>query len=76
MATLNSKGKMVIPPQFEDAYLFIDGLAYVKKDGKDNFIDDTGSVVLGPFDNSYSSGEGLAMVYIEKTGEIIWRAER
>lgn len=52
-----------IAPQYEDASLFSDGLAAVKKDGKWGYIDTEGKTVI-PFqyDLAYEFNEGYAIV--------------
>jgi hypothetical protein len=44
----DAEGRIVIPPQYEDARPFYEGLAAVKKDGKYGYIDEAGKTVL-PF---------------------------
>lgn len=53
----------IIAPQYEDAQVFCEGLAAVKKDGKWGYIDTTGQVVI-PFqyDQAYHFNEGKALV--------------
>lgn len=43
---INKEGKVVIPPEYEDAASFTKGLAAVKKDGKWGFIDKNNKMVL------------------------------
>lgn len=52
-----------IKPQYEEALLFSEGLAAVKKNGKWGYIDETGKVVI-PFqyDQAYTFNEGKAVV--------------
>lgn len=52
-----------VAPQYEDAQLFCEGLAAVKKDGKWGYIDTDGKVVI-PFqyDQAYHFNEGKAVV--------------
>ena len=52
-----------VAPQYEDAGLFIDGLAPVKKNGKWGYIDETGKVVIGfQYDYAWRFNEGYAVV--------------
>jgi len=58
---------MVIPPQFDDAHQFYEGLASVKINGKWGLIDKTGKTIISPqFDNTYGFSEGLIKVAINK----------
>lgn len=43
---INSSGKLLVEPQFEDANRFSEGLASVSKDGKLCFIDEKGNIVI------------------------------
>jgi hypothetical protein len=55
----------VIPPQFDAADSFSQGLARVQKDNKWGYIDQTGKFVISPqFDQAESFAEGLALVNI------------
>ncbi len=59
---INSEGKFIINPQFDDAGTFSGGLAAVKL-GHWGFIDKTGKVVINPqFDEAGSFSEGLAVI--------------
>jgi hypothetical protein len=53
-------GKIVIPLKYDDAWLFMEGLASVKLNDKWGFIDKTGEIVV-PFnyDFDYYFWEGL-----------------
>lgn len=52
-----------IAAQYDDAGLFIDGLAPVKKDGKWGFIDKNGNVAIDfQYDYAWRFNEGYAMV--------------
>jgi len=72
-------GKFIIPPQFEIAYSFIEGLAGVRTDSKWGWIDKTGKFVIpAQFDDYSYFSEGLAPVksadkygYIDKTGKSV-----
>jgi hypothetical protein len=80
---IDSKGKWVIEPQFDDARPFSDGLAAaqvgVAIDGKWGFIDRTGKFVIDPkFDEVGDFSEGLAWVktnnsvgFIDKQGQVV-----
>ena len=75
----NAKGEVVIYPQFDRAYNFVNGLAQVGKDYKWGLVDRTGKIILEPqFDNIKNFEEGLAVVkqddkygYIDRTGKIV-----
>jgi hypothetical protein len=82
---IDSTGREVIPTQFEDAASFSEGLAAVKVNGKNGFINNQGQIVITPaFERScYVSvfSHGLAPVYttieegpsgyIDKTGKMV-----
>ena len=60
---IDKSGKFQIPPVYEDAYMFTEGLARVKQNGKWGFIDPKGKMVIPatyPMANSFA--EGLALV--------------
>jgi hypothetical protein len=64
MGYIDRSGKMVIPPQFQDAGLFQEGRARVQIDFKWGFIDETGKVVIPPqFETAQNFSEGLACVW-------------
>ena len=67
---VDHKGKMVINPQFYEAYIFSDGLALVKdKEGKYGYIDKKGKMVINnEFKGATGFSEGLAFVVRE--GEV------
>ena len=73
---IDRSGRWVIPPQFNRADLFSEGLARVQVHGKDGFIDLAGRLVIAPqFDLAGHFAEGLAPVmlgrkwgYIDPTG--------
>jgi hypothetical protein len=45
---INTKGEVVINPQFEAACSFSDGAAAVLKDGKWGYIDTSGNFIISP----------------------------
>ena len=71
----------VIPPQFDVAGYFSEGLASVKIGNKYGYIDKTGQVAIKPqFDEVEEFSEGLASVkigdkysygYIDKSGQMV-----
>lgn len=85
---IDRTGRFVVPPQFEYAGPFSEGLANVSNCSKPFFIDRTGKVVLRvPFDDASPFHGGLAQVlryelggarlgYIDKTGKTIWEPTR
>jgi len=79
---INSKGKIVIKPQFFDAQDFSEGFAAVKNENeKWGFIDEKGKLIIDyQFDEVLDFSEGLAPVkvddkwgYIDKNGK--WTIE-
>lgn len=72
----DQNGHLVIPPEFDPAGDFSEGLAWVEEQGRYGFIDTTGEVVIPPkFDQVASFSEGLAAAklgeawgFIDKTG--------
>src|SRR5262249_45828952 len=70
---------VVIPPRFDDAGPFSEGLAAVRVGGKFGYIDKTGRVVIEPqFDYAGTFSEGVASAgigpkngYIDKTGTFV-----
>ncbi|MCA1816762.1 MAG: WG repeat-containing protein [Acidobacteria bacterium] len=81
-------GRLVIPPQFEYAKPFSEGLAAVSNCSKPAFIDETGAVVLSvPFDEANAFAGGLASVlryemggarigYVDRAGKVVWEPTR
>jgi tetratricopeptide (TPR) repeat protein len=61
---VNTAGKLVISPSYDDARSFSNGLAAVEKDGKWGFIDENNKMVLKPeFDGAMDmSNSGTAFV--------------
>lgn len=76
---INSKGEVVIQPQFEQVWFFSEGLAVACiENDKCGYIDNTGKFAINPqFQRALRFSEGLAAViiegkigYIDKTGKI------
>ena len=60
-----NKGKFVINPQFDAAWEFSEGLAYIVINDKRGFIDTKGNIVINPqFDYVGPFSEGLAYIVI------------
>jgi serine/threonine protein kinase len=58
-------GRIVIPPQFDKAGKFSEGLAEVKIGSKYGYVDQTGRVIIQPqFDKAWSFSKGQARVKI------------
>ena len=76
---INTKGKMVIAPQFDFAHDFYEGLAGVEIDKKWGYIDKTGKMVIAPqsgFGLAFSEGRARVCVdhkwgFIDKTGKMV-----
>jgi hypothetical protein len=82
---INKKGEFVVPPTYENAWPYFEGLAAVKLDGKWGYIDPSGKVMIVPqFEDGaprFSIGEfweGLAAVkigsqwgFINKQGQVV-----
>ena len=76
---VDTQGRQVIAPQFENAMPFSEGLAEVLQGGKWGFIDRTGTIVVEPqFESTGSFAEGLASVKvqgrwgaIDRTGKMV-----
>lgn len=66
---LNAQGKEAIPAQYEGAYMFSEGLAAVKKDGKYGFINTSGQVVI-PFQFLEASEFRNGMCRVSREGEL------
>ncbi len=45
---INKEGNYVLEPQFDEAYIVMNGFARIKKDGKWGFVNDKGIVVVEP----------------------------
>lgn len=75
---IDSTGKVIVPPCFDQAWQFSEGLAVVRVGGLYGYIDTLGDVVIRPqFEWAQSFSEGLAQVgtstkslYIDRTGRI------
>jgi hypothetical protein len=80
---INTHGKVVITPQYEDASPFSEGLAAVKLNGKWGFINTRGERLIPPtFDFCCRFSEGLARVtlqgkegFINHSGHIVIKPE-
>jgi len=60
---IDASGRIVIPPQFDDAWSFSEGLAPVLVGDKWGFIDETGTIVIAPqFFEVMPFREGVALV--------------
>lgn len=60
---IDNTGKVIIRPQFDEAWNFSEGLAPVRVDDKWGYIDETGKIVIAPqFFQVSSFKEGLACV--------------
>jgi hypothetical protein len=76
---IDSTGRIVVKPIYDDAGEFCDGRAYVMQDGKYGFVDSTGRVIVPPrYDTVGAFCEGLALVvqngkagYIDETGKVV-----
>jgi len=83
---IDKSGKFVIPPQFESAAPFAEGLAVIHQCGEAFFIDTAGKVVLkADFRYASSFSGGLAQIeretangwmsgYVDKNGKIVWQS--
>jgi len=66
---VTTEGEWAIPPQFDDARPFHQGLAAVSKDGLWGYIDPSGAFVIEPrWQKAQSFSEGLAAVHEEGAG--------
>ena len=76
-------GRLISRAQWEDSYSFVNGFAYVKKDGKWNMIDLNGDLLLDSWWDSISIGargtatlsNSQASIKIGESGEIAARYE-
>jgi hypothetical protein len=81
---IDRTGKMIIPPEFESADRFSEGLGAINQCGEGYFIDKTGKkIVLGKFSQVSPFAAGVSRInvgvnedrmwaLIDKTGKIIW----
>ena len=79
---INTRGEVVIKPEYDLTFNFSEGLAFVEKDGKYGFVDQTGKMVVEPqFYFAKDFRNGLAKVgfapqswgYIDKSGHLVWK---
>lgn len=76
---IDKTGKIVVEPQFDEAWSHTEGLAGAKIRGRWGYIDKRGKIVVEPqFNNIFGFSEGLAAIetggkwgYIDKTGKIV-----
>jgi len=76
---MDSAGRVIVEPMFDQADDFSEGLAAVQTNGKWGFIDRAGNIVIEPkFDSTRGFSEGLASVqvgekyfFIDRTGTIM-----
>ena len=85
---IDKTGKMVIPPRYEYAGPFVEGMASVTDCYESFFIDRTGKVAIpGRFRYAFAFHDGLAQVqvvgsdglrtvYTDKTGKMIWEPSK
>lgn len=79
MGYINTNGKTVIAPVFDEANEFSEGLASVMINRKWGYINRNGEIVIHPqFDSAFLFTEGVAEIskdgkygFIDKTGNII-----
>src|SRR5258706_200389 len=77
--TTDQTGRIVIPPQFDEAGSFSDGLAAVRIGARFGYIDKQGKIVIKPqFSSAGAFSDGLAVVgiddkwgYIDKQGKFV-----
>ena len=80
MGYVDTKGNVVIKPQYDGASIFSEGLAFVSLNGKVGYIDEKGKLVIEPqyegasnFENGYARiYEKHKMGYIDRKGNYIW----
>ena len=67
---INSKGTIIVPPIYEEASPFFNGLARVKSNGKYGYIGKTGEIVLPCiYDSADEKFDVLSMVSITSNGK-------
>src|SRR5258707_1057928 len=80
---INPSGEFVVPPSFDDALPFSDGLAAVKTGDKWGFVDTDGRQVIPPhFKAAYYFQQGIGLVEsdagedlcgrINNSGKVVW----
>jgi hypothetical protein len=77
---IDSSGKFIIPPRYDLAFLFREGLAAVSKEGRYGFIDKTGKEMIPlryEFTEVFIGGlaqvkSGEQWIYIDRKGHKIW----
>lgn len=61
---INKSGKEIIPPKFDEAQEFSEGLAAIREKNKVGFINENGQIVIKPKYNAVSDfSEGLAAIF-------------
>lgn len=71
---VDASGQFRIPPKFDEALAFSEGLAAVRIGEKWGFIDKTGALAIEPrFEQAYYFFEGVAVAEIEKRSVLINR---
>lgn len=76
---IDQTGRVVIQPQFDEAWNFYEGMAIVKIDNKYGYISKSGNLIIQPhFEEADNFSEGLASVkidekwgYIGKSGQFV-----
>lgn len=76
---INAKGAVIVPPQYDDAYMCSDGACAVKSSSKWGYLDTKGKTLIAPqFDDAGDFNGGIAQVrladkygYINKQGKYI-----
>lgn len=72
-------GKIIFPPQFDDAGEFSEGLAYVAQGGKYGFVDATGNLAIKPqyqLAKAFSRGRAAVQInhkwgFIDRSGQLV-----
>ena len=76
---IDQTGRVIIQPQFDNAWNFSEGMAVINIGNKYGYIDTMGELLIPPqFDFTFSFSEGLAVVkmddkcgYIDKSGQVV-----